>query len=316
MIYVKVNEDSKVLLVHSNPLDEKEGLGKTKEELEQEGFFFEFLKEIPRPTERSGYTTIIYTDGRSFWFDYEKNEIPIEEKYLQEIQMMKEKHEQLKEEKLESDNKISSIGSINEQLESDMKVVNAQISETTNNLQGNLNDSAMLLMMMMEKEMQIADQEMQIIDSRKVLEEQKTKIAEQTQDITLQKEMLQKQVEAIEKSKNDFELIKEEMFEAQNKLIFQKADLDNATALTAKLLEDSGNMLMELMNTQVEVFSVKEEINEANKKLVETKENLLQANEEMVTTKAELTNAKRELLMTQVDVANLLMMLLEGGTSE
>lgn len=72
MIYVgkmqKVSEETyRVGLVHYMPFDEVNGLGKTKEQLQQEGIFVESL---PVKEERPGYEAVLMYDGTSLYYEY------------------------------------------------------------------------------------------------------------------------------------------------------------------------------------------------------------------------------------------------------
>jgi len=50
-IYIKVGKDDVVTLMHRVPFDPKHGLGLTKEELLESGFF---VREIPKPEQIKG----------------------------------------------------------------------------------------------------------------------------------------------------------------------------------------------------------------------------------------------------------------------
>lgn len=60
----------KVGFIHYLPFDEKEGLNKSIEELEQEGVLVE---SIPEAEEREGKTPILYcnTETKELWYEYE-----------------------------------------------------------------------------------------------------------------------------------------------------------------------------------------------------------------------------------------------------
>lgn len=316
MIYVKVNADKKVLFVHNNPLHETEGLGKTREELELEGYFFDYMKEMPRPPEREGFMGVTYTDGKGFWFEYEEEEKSKEQLYLEQMEVMKMKQADLKKALEESGNEIMVITAKNEQIQGNLETLNANVDVAAQNLQGNLNDSAMMLMMLMEKEMQMMEQADSLEQAKRLLDGQQENLMEQAETISHQHEELHKQMQEIQVAKEELNALSLEMTAAKDELVFQKSTLDVSMGMLQKTLEDSSNMLMELMNTQVEAEETKQALAEANNLLEETAEKVLQANDEMVKTKAELDIAKGELLQTQADVANLLLMLLEGGTFE
>ncbi|WP_415782993.1 hypothetical protein, partial [Bacillus manliponensis] len=56
MIYIKYSSTGEIELIHSTPFHPELGLGKTKEELEKEGFF---VNEILEPEHREGKVAIL-----------------------------------------------------------------------------------------------------------------------------------------------------------------------------------------------------------------------------------------------------------------
>ncbi|CAM4363365.1 hypothetical protein [Bacillus manliponensis] len=56
MIYIKYNNTGEIELIHSAPFHSELGLGKTKEELEKEGFF---VNSIPEAEHREGKVAIL-----------------------------------------------------------------------------------------------------------------------------------------------------------------------------------------------------------------------------------------------------------------
>lgn len=60
-IYIKVGKDDIVTMLHRCPLDPKNGLGKTREELEAEGFFYN--GEEPKPQMMHGRTPVLKYDS-------------------------------------------------------------------------------------------------------------------------------------------------------------------------------------------------------------------------------------------------------------
>ena len=69
MIYVKLDENNKVGFRHFLPFDLEYGIGKTKEELEQTGFFVE---SIPQPEVIVGKAPVLYGDNitKTLWYEY------------------------------------------------------------------------------------------------------------------------------------------------------------------------------------------------------------------------------------------------------
>ena len=67
MIYIRT-ENTQVVLKHYMWDHPEHGFGRTKEELEQTGYFVESVPEEPQ---REGYTqTLHYTAEKGFWFEY------------------------------------------------------------------------------------------------------------------------------------------------------------------------------------------------------------------------------------------------------
>ncbi len=83
MIFLKYNETGKVNYTHYMPFHEKYGLGKTKEELEQEGVL---VDSIPESKQIEGKAPILYCNPstKELWYEYE--DIP---KTQEEIQQKK-----------------------------------------------------------------------------------------------------------------------------------------------------------------------------------------------------------------------------------
>jgi hypothetical protein len=86
MIFLKYETDTlNVSFIHNMPFHPDFGLGKTQEELEQEGFL---LESVPISEEKKGFFSIMkYNPStKTVFFEYEAN--PISEK--EEIQQIKE----------------------------------------------------------------------------------------------------------------------------------------------------------------------------------------------------------------------------------
>lgn len=82
MIFLRV-DGKKVTTIHYMPFDEQHGLGKTKEELEQEGIL---VDEIPEPEQIEGKYPVLHCnpETKELWYEYE--DIP---KTKEEIQQEK-----------------------------------------------------------------------------------------------------------------------------------------------------------------------------------------------------------------------------------
>ena len=61
-------ENDKVTFIHYLPFDEKNGMGKTEEELLKEGYL---VDEIPEAEQIDGKIPILYyTKEKDFWYEY------------------------------------------------------------------------------------------------------------------------------------------------------------------------------------------------------------------------------------------------------
>lgn len=76
MIFIKTTEDNIVSFIHYKPFDSKDGLGKTKEELEQEGVLVE---SVPKPENIEGRTPILHCnpETKELWYEYVVSEFTI-----------------------------------------------------------------------------------------------------------------------------------------------------------------------------------------------------------------------------------------------
>ncbi|WP_207653319.1 hypothetical protein [Clostridium cochlearium] len=70
MIFIKVNNCNQVNYTHYMPFHEKHGLGKTQEQLEQEGIL---VDSIPEPKQIEGKAPILYCnpETKELWYEYE-----------------------------------------------------------------------------------------------------------------------------------------------------------------------------------------------------------------------------------------------------
>jgi hypothetical protein len=84
MYFIKYDAETESLLVHAMPFHKKYGFGKTKEELEQEGFFVE---SIPEPQQIEGKAPILRCNPttKELWYEYE--DIPPTPEELQQEQL-------------------------------------------------------------------------------------------------------------------------------------------------------------------------------------------------------------------------------------
>jgi hypothetical protein len=69
MIYFELNSDGSVGLIHYQPFDPENGLGKTQDELLQTGFL---VDSIPEATPQEGKTPILHfnSSNKTFYYDY------------------------------------------------------------------------------------------------------------------------------------------------------------------------------------------------------------------------------------------------------
>ena len=75
-IYIRVNKSNAVEFISTTPLDQKEGLGLTREELELQG---KFVSEIPEPNTPIGKRAIMMynPDTNSIYYKYESVPLPV-----------------------------------------------------------------------------------------------------------------------------------------------------------------------------------------------------------------------------------------------
>lgn len=93
MIYIVINrQNNEVLTRHYMPFDEKYGLGKTEEELLQDGILVE---DIPEPEQISGKTPVLKYNGAELYYDYESRPLSLEEQTRQEIESLKAQNAQM-----------------------------------------------------------------------------------------------------------------------------------------------------------------------------------------------------------------------------
>lgn len=79
-IYIKVGKDNIVTMLHRCPLDAKNGLGKTKEELEKEGFFYN--GDEPKPEMIIGRIPVLKynPDKKELYYEYQVRPVSVEER--------------------------------------------------------------------------------------------------------------------------------------------------------------------------------------------------------------------------------------------
>lgn len=68
MIYVKVNENNEVYYIHHMPFDKIHGLHKTREELEQSGYF---VDSIPEPQIVEGKIAVLKYNNGELYYEYQ-----------------------------------------------------------------------------------------------------------------------------------------------------------------------------------------------------------------------------------------------------
>lgn len=91
MLFLTINDNNEVSSIHHMPFDEKYGLNKTVEELQQEGVLVE---NIPKPEQIEGKIPLLKYNGAELYYEYEdapidevtklKNKLDIQEQQLQE----------------------------------------------------------------------------------------------------------------------------------------------------------------------------------------------------------------------------------------
>ncbi|WP_051404848.1 hypothetical protein [Bacillus cihuensis] len=79
MIYVKFDAESSTgySMIHNMPFDEKNGLGKSKEELDQEGVF---VDAIPTPDTSNSDKVPVLKYNNGLYYEYEDRQLTPEEK--------------------------------------------------------------------------------------------------------------------------------------------------------------------------------------------------------------------------------------------
>lgn len=68
MIFIQVDENDIVTMTHNMPFDENYGLGKTKEELDEMGFFVDLIPPLESIAGKTGY----------YRFDHTSNTVQVE----------------------------------------------------------------------------------------------------------------------------------------------------------------------------------------------------------------------------------------------
>lgn len=78
MILLHLNDKNEVSTQHHMPFDSIHGLGKTKEELEEEGGIF--VESIPEPENRPGKNAVLKYDSGNLFYEYVERPESVEEK--------------------------------------------------------------------------------------------------------------------------------------------------------------------------------------------------------------------------------------------
>ncbi|QSB48759.1 hypothetical protein [Parageobacillus toebii] len=91
MIYIEVDENGLVKFTHYKPFDEKDGLGKTEEELRQTGYLVE---SIPEQENIPNKVPVLKFDKNSeeFYYEYVDRPLTTEEK----LELMEQENQGLK----------------------------------------------------------------------------------------------------------------------------------------------------------------------------------------------------------------------------
>lgn len=286
MLYLKTNEENEVIFFHKQPFHEQYGLGKTEEELKEEGFFVDYLKELPRPEDRDGFLSKTFFDGEKFWFIYVASEETLEEQYIREMKVLNDKHENERKKNLLDEEERKRLESkLNE------SIVNVQEIADENNENKeltllSLSDSAMLIMEMMNKEEELEAQQSEVAS-------QKEHLLTVGISLTEEKEKIQLATDGLLTTTSDTAMMTMQMMDME------------FTIESHKEVCDAGQEELSLAKSEIEILVQK------NK---EISEELLQAKEQMVTTNNELTLAKEALELAQEDIAGIILQMLEGGS--
>lgn len=67
MIFISLNQNNEINVIHYMPFDDKYGLGKTEEELLQEGIL---INSIPEPEQVEGKVPILKYNGTDLYYEY------------------------------------------------------------------------------------------------------------------------------------------------------------------------------------------------------------------------------------------------------
>lgn len=88
MIFIK-HDNGKVNYTHYMPFDEKHGLGKTQEQLEQEGIL---VDSIPEPQQTEGKLAILYCnpDTKETYYEYEDMPKTPEDEQAERIEQLEQ----------------------------------------------------------------------------------------------------------------------------------------------------------------------------------------------------------------------------------
>jgi len=89
MIFLKIGENNEILMIHNRPFDPnpKNGLGKSEEELLQEGILVESL---PEPEEIEGKIPILKFNGTELYYEYIDIPLTPEEEFQQRIELIQQ----------------------------------------------------------------------------------------------------------------------------------------------------------------------------------------------------------------------------------
>lgn len=255
MIFIKTNELSDVVFCHTDPFHETYGLGKTTEELREEGFLVDYLKELPQAEKRKGYRGITCFDANKFWFRYVLQELTPEEEYLEKMSILEEKQKQ--HEKILKEQQQHTIDSGNEVLELNhqLQSVYVHAGDAYNRAEMIAQEAAMMTMELMDKGEQIEVQKKDLLQTKKELEAERAKIEMQRQEAILM--------------------------------------IQESAMMTMEMMNMNAELMQtkeELLEANQEAEKIKENILQANAEMVRTKEELMSAQETLMLTQFDVAN--------------------------
>lgn len=319
MLFVKTSETGEVVMSHTNPFDPEHGLGKTEEELMQEGYLFEFLEELPRPKAKEGYRGVTFCDGQRFWFEYR-------EAGAADLQAMALRLENVLRNDMQRKKDVDavkvvaeSIGANQDSIVTRQSVLEEKVEWTEEEVLAAKTASAVAkenaeasLERAATAEGKVAEVEVEGIRRHQVLEE------------SLSEQGTRLEITEMTMSNSLMEIMLQEMNLAQAKRGLQEqgvklTDQEQALLGAEMVLADS---LMQMMMLQKELSKSNQLLKETQTTLEGTRrsigeltEKVLDSETEMVITKEELSLAQEQLTEMKADIEEL-RLLIAGGTTE